>query len=164
LIRKLRPQVVLLSDPTMVMTSDGGYINHPDHRAAAEAALYATFPSAETRPIFPELLSEGLEPHKVDKVYMTFAEKPTLYVDISQTWEKKAAALLCHKSQVNEEAVGFVGQWNSAAGKTIGARYAEAYRVLVLNEPVDSDAALAETPGLGHNDQRANTVYTIEAT
>jgi LmbE family N-acetylglucosaminyl deacetylase len=144
LIRKLRPQVVVISDPTMVMTPDGGYINHPDHRAAAEAALYATFPSAETRPIFPELLDEGLEPHKVNKVYMNFGDHPTLYVDISTTWEKKAAALLCHKSQVNEEAVKMVGQWNHQTGQTIGTAYAEAFRVLNLNDIEDPAQAASE--------------------
>lgn len=141
LIRQLRPQVIIQSDPRTIIAADDRYINHPDHRAAAEACLYATFPSAESRPIFPELLDEGLEPHKVEKVYLDFSENPSLYVDISSTWEKKAAALLCHASQVGEEAVEFLAMWNRATGKLIGASYAEAYRVLTLNEPPVSDTA-----------------------
>lgn len=73
LIRELRPYRVLCFDPTVVFVGVpefGDYINHPDHRAAAEGAIYAVFPSAETRPIFPELLDEGLEPHHVTEVYM----------------------------------------------------------------------------------------------
>ena len=68
----------------MVITPTNNYINHPDHRAAAEAALYATFPSAETRPIFPELLDEGLEPHKVNYLYLNFSMQPNLVVDITE--------------------------------------------------------------------------------
>jgi LmbE family N-acetylglucosaminyl deacetylase len=49
-------------------------LNHPDHRAAGDAALDAIFPSARTRHIFPELLSEGLEPRKCEGQDMTHAE------------------------------------------------------------------------------------------
>src|SRR5690606_8017625 len=82
LIRELRPQRVVISDPTTVLVSGDGfhYINHPDHRAAAEAALYAIFPSAESRPIFPELLAEGLEPHHVNEVWMTLTNQPDVFV------------------------------------------------------------------------------------
>ena len=50
---------VVCGDPT-VRYYGSTYLNHPDHRAAADAALDATFPSAGTRLIFPELLAEGL--------------------------------------------------------------------------------------------------------
>ncbi|PMP83580.1 MAG: PIG-L family deacetylase, partial [Chloroflexus aggregans] len=48
LIREVRPFRVLCQDPTLVFAGKS-YINHPDHRAAGEAAIYAVFPSAETR-------------------------------------------------------------------------------------------------------------------
>jgi LmbE family N-acetylglucosaminyl deacetylase len=44
-IRRFRPEVVITGDPTIVWTGNE-YINHPDHRAAASAALDATFPAA----------------------------------------------------------------------------------------------------------------------
>ncbi|TLN19053.1 PIG-L family deacetylase, partial [bacterium] len=44
-IRRFRPEVVITGDPTIVW-SGSDYINHPDHRAAAQAALDATFPAA----------------------------------------------------------------------------------------------------------------------
>ena len=72
-IRQVRPQIVVTMDPTIMFAMSNNYINHPDHRAAAEAAVHAVFPSAETRPIFPELLDEGLEPHRVKKLYLHHA-------------------------------------------------------------------------------------------
>jgi LmbE family N-acetylglucosaminyl deacetylase len=58
LIRRHRPTVVMCGDPT-VRYYGNVYLNHPDHRAAADVALDAVFPSAETRLIFPELIDEG---------------------------------------------------------------------------------------------------------
>ncbi|MBK8033743.1 MAG: PIG-L family deacetylase [Chloroflexi bacterium] len=54
LIRRLRPDRVLIMDPTQGDAPGEGfdYINHPDHRATGEASLYAIF-LGETRPIFP---------------------------------------------------------------------------------------------------------------
>lgn len=131
-IRQVRPQVVILMDPTMMITPDGGYINHPDHRAVSEAALYAVFPSAGTRPIFPELLAEGLEPHNVPKVYLMFTDRPNLYVDVSAVYERKLDALRCHRSQIKEDDLGFIRKWDSESGKLFGVPYAESFRVLNL--------------------------------
>jgi LmbE family N-acetylglucosaminyl deacetylase len=133
IIRELRPQVVMMMDPTTIISLENTYINHPDHRAAGEAALYATFPSAESRPIFPELLEEGLEPHKVAYAYMNFSLQPNLVVDIASTFEQKLAALRCHASQVDEEALNFVREYSARAGAEYGLQYAESFRVLTLN-------------------------------
>src|SRR5689334_21131253 len=70
LIRQIKPDRVIVSDPTAMFYGED-YINHPDHRAAAEAAVYAEYPSAVTRPIFPELLAEGFEPHQVKELYIS---------------------------------------------------------------------------------------------
>ena len=90
LIRRFRPDAVVCGDPT-VRYYGSTYLNHPDHRAAADAALDATFPSAGTRLIFPELLAEGLEPHEVRQVYIHGAERPDTYVDIAGTLDVKLA-------------------------------------------------------------------------
>src|SRR5215208_1959529 len=82
IIRQLKPDRVITGDPTAVFYGTE-YINTPDHRAAAEAALYAVFPSAVTRPIFPELLAEGYEPHQVKEVYIAHGSGATTYVDIT---------------------------------------------------------------------------------
>ena len=60
-VRRFRPDAVVCGDPT-VRFYGNRYLNHPDHRVAADIALDAVFPSAETRFIFPELLDEGWRP------------------------------------------------------------------------------------------------------
>jgi LmbE family N-acetylglucosaminyl deacetylase len=131
LIRQLKPDRVVIGDPAAMFYGDG-YINHPDHRAASEAALYAVFPSAETRPIFPELLAEGLEPHKVKELYISGALQPTIYIDISDTLERKIEALRCHKSQVDPGDGQWIRDWAAETGKSGGLAYAEAFRVMRL--------------------------------
>ena len=128
LIRELKPQVVMTTDPTTIIPPQNFYINHPDHRATSEATMYAVFPSAGTRPIFPELLEEGLEPHNVDYFYLGFTMEPTLHVDVTAQWERKCKALLCHKSQVGEEVVGFIEgfsakRWASPSAPNTARRF-----------------------------------------
>ncbi len=132
-IRQVRPQVVVTLDPSLMFTPNNDYINHPDHRAAAEAAIYAVFPSSETRPIFPELLDEGLEPHRVQKVYLNLSMQPTLYVDVSSTWQRKVEALLCHKSQVGEDVADMIREWDTRQGEAAGVELAESFRVITIN-------------------------------
>jgi LmbE family N-acetylglucosaminyl deacetylase len=150
LLRDLKPYRVVLQDPTSILVGSG-YINHPDHRATGEAALYAVFPSSETRPIFSELLAEGFEPHKVSEVYMTLTLKPTHYVDISDTIDQKLASLSCHVSQIGEGesaengALKFVREWDVETGKPVNVAYAEAYRVMKFDQPEESQPASAET-------------------
>lgn len=131
LIRELRPYRVVCQDPTTYFFGSF-YVNHPDHRAAGEATLYAVFPSAETRPIFPELLAEGYEPHKVAELYLDMSLQPDTYVDITATLDRKIAALLCHRSQVDEGAAKWVRQWAEEAGVKAGCAHAEAFRVMRL--------------------------------
>jgi LmbE family N-acetylglucosaminyl deacetylase len=111
LIRQIRPDRVVIMDPTVVLVEDF-YINHPDHRAAGEAALYAVFPSAGTRPIFPELLAEGLEPHEVAELWVMMSREANRVVDISAQFERKMAALLAHRSQVGPEVREMVAKWD----------------------------------------------------
>lgn len=141
LIRELRPDVVVTLDPTTMIVEGNNYINHPDHRAAGEAAMYAVFPSSETRPIFPELLEEGFEPHKVKKLYLTLASNTNYVVDITSTIDRKLDALRCHPSQLNEEVVQMVKSWNAAAGLEHGVDFAESFRVIHLDGEDASESA-----------------------
>ena len=76
-IRRGKPEVVMCGDPTVRFFGDG-YMNHPDHRVAADAACDAVFPSAGTRLIFTDLLAEGFEPHQVKRVYLSSTQNPSL--------------------------------------------------------------------------------------
>ena len=132
-IRRHRPDVVVCGDPTKRWYGNE-YLNHPDHRAVASAALDAVFPSAETRAIFPELLTEGLDAHKVKEVWITGAMPPDAWIDIGDTLETKCASLKAHVSQVGpgEWVDDLLRGWAARDGKRAGVKYAEAFRRMVL--------------------------------
>src|SRR5512138_657541 len=100
-IRRFRPEVIVTGDPTVVFAGSD-YINHPDHRAAALAALEATFPAAGQPNLFEELADEGLTAHKPRKVYVNVWGEGDVFVNIEDTIEIKAQALRAHKSQMGE--------------------------------------------------------------
>jgi LmbE family N-acetylglucosaminyl deacetylase len=98
-IRRFKPDAVICQDPTMRF---GGhrYINHPDHRAAGDACLDAVYPSARDPHVFPELMVEGFEPHKVREVFMSTMQNPDIWIDVSECFERKLEGLRQHTSQV----------------------------------------------------------------
>ena len=100
-IRQVRPQTVVTMDPTMIYNEEMGFINHPDHRAAGQAALDAIYPLARDHLSFPELLhDEDLEPHNVATVLLTNFGRQNHFVDISDCFETKMRALSAHASQI----------------------------------------------------------------
>lgn len=134
LIRKYKPDAVVCGDPTARFYGNS-YMNHPDHRVAADVALDAVFPSAGTRLIFMELLEEGLEPHEVKRVFIHGSDKPDTFIDITETIETKIAALREHKSQVGHWDVSErMKEWAREEAKDHGVDYAESYRVMILVE------------------------------
>jgi len=131
-IRRFKPEVVVTGDPTQVWSGED-YINHPDHRAAAQAALDATFPAAGQPNLFEDLADEGLTAHKPRKVYANTWGPADVYVSIDDTIDVKIAALRAHKSQMGDwDPADMVREWasNSAKGKEM--LYAETYRVVTL--------------------------------
>ena len=136
-IRRYKPEVVVTGDPT-ALWSGGDYINHPDHRAAAIAAIDAVFPAAGQPNLFQEMEEEGLIAHKVRKVYATSWEHVDQYISIDETIDVKVNALRAHKSQMGDwDPEPMIKEWasNSAKGKEM--RYAESFRVVTL---VDDEA------------------------
>jgi LmbE family N-acetylglucosaminyl deacetylase len=134
LIRKYKPDVVTSGDPTTRFFGNS-YMNHPDHRAAADAACDAVFPSAGTRLIFTDLLAEGYAPHNVRYLYLHGSEKSDIWVDISATIDDKVSALKQHKSQLGDWDVGkAMHEWAASAGKEPGLAYAESFHRMVLIE------------------------------
>ncbi len=94
LIRKYRPDVVVTVDPYR------RYILHRDHRIAGQVTLDAIFPYARDPLSYPDLIKEGLKPHKVKEVLLWGSEDMNYRSDISDTFHLKMAALSCHKSQI----------------------------------------------------------------
>jgi LmbE family N-acetylglucosaminyl deacetylase len=120
-IRQLKPDTVVAQDPLMVYNADFGIINHNDHRNVGLAAMDAVYPLARDHLSFPELVAEGLEPHKVkDLLFMgSFDDRTNHYVDITSTYETKLKALAAHASQVD---MSQVTGWLDFMAKQTGAK------------------------------------------
>lgn len=132
LIRKYRPNAVVCGDPTLYFPNDT-YINHPDHRAAAQLALDAVFPASEMALLYPEMADEGLTGHKVNFVYVHWGQENNVYIDTTDTIDLKIEALRQHKSQLGEwDPEEMVRRWSSETGKRVGFEHAEAYRRITL--------------------------------
>jgi LmbE family N-acetylglucosaminyl deacetylase len=84
---------------------------------------------------FPELIAQGLEPHKVREVYLMWWENPELVVDISDTIELKLKALACHASQFRDFGAveARVRERSAHYGKLKGYAYAETFDVITLD-------------------------------
>jgi len=78
LIRRYRPEVVVTANPFRK------YMWHRDHLS------------------YPDLLEEGLEPHKVHEVWLWGADDANHHSDVTETFDTKLNALGCHKSQVGD--------------------------------------------------------------
>ncbi len=96
LIRLYRPQIVVTSDPYR------RYLWHRDHRITGQVTLDAVFPYARDHLSYPDLLEEGLEPHKVQEIWFWAAEEINHRCDVTDTFDLKIAALRCHKSQTRD--------------------------------------------------------------
>lgn len=131
-IRKLKPDILVTLDPTVVFSRTRGIINHTDHRAVGLAALDAVFPLARDRLTFKELEKEGLKPHKVPVVYLTSFEDPGEIIDITDTIDLKLKALLAHKTQVTKQALHWVKEGAKKIGAKKGFKYGEGFIKLTL--------------------------------
>ena len=110
-IRQIQPDVVICQDPTVPWVGQS-YLNHPDHRAAGQATLDAVYPAARDRMTYPELLDEGLEPHKVREVYLGGAKEPDVWIDITDYLPAKLEALRRHASQMGDwDPEEMIRQW-----------------------------------------------------
>lgn len=96
LIRQYRPHTIVTADPYR------RYIWHRDHRIAGQVVLDAVFPYARDHLAYPDLIEEGLMPHKVQEMLFWASEDINYRSDITNTFDLKVKALRCHKSQMRE--------------------------------------------------------------
>jgi LmbE family N-acetylglucosaminyl deacetylase len=135
-IREVRPQRVLTQSPrrnfARIATS------HPDHLAVGEATMCAVYPDARNPFAFPELAADGLEAWIVSEVWLSGDENPNHFVDVTDRFDRKLAALRAHESQtahmddLEERLRGWLGLNAERAGIETG-RLAEAFTVLQTN-------------------------------
>ena len=142
-IRQVRPDTVLTCDPRFFYGPN--YINHPDHRAAAEATLAAVMPLANTRLAALELLAERLEPHDVSRVLLAIPDQPTHWAPLAEIdLERKIGAMQAHASQVGGwDAASMIRQFAQAGGQAARAAgldcdMAEPYIEIVLRMPAEA--------------------------
>lgn len=135
-IRLLRPDRVVCPSPDRNYARMG--TSHPDHRAVGAATLDAVYPDARNPFAFPDLLAqERLEPWTVREVWVTGSPAPTHYIDITDTFPRKLAALRCHVSQLRdpEGLEQMLRGWLSRAAAQGGlpdGRLAEGFQVLQI--------------------------------
>jgi len=134
-IRRVRPQRVLTQSPQRNWQRIAA--SHPDHLAVGEATLCAVYPDARNRFAHPELLAdEGLEPWEVPEVWLMGGPQPEHFVDVTDTFDRKVAALRAHSSQTAHLGDGLeamLRSWHAANALTGGlpeGRLAEAYQIL----------------------------------
>jgi LmbE family N-acetylglucosaminyl deacetylase len=97
-IRLLRPDRVVCQSPERSYIRMG--VSHPDHRAVGSATLDAVYPDARNPFAFPELRDiEGLAAWTVREVWIAGGVTPNHYVDVTETFPRKLAALRAHESQ-----------------------------------------------------------------
>jgi LmbE family N-acetylglucosaminyl deacetylase len=105
LIRRYRPEKVISSDPYR------RYLWHRDHRIVGQVVMDALFPYARDHLAYPDLLEEGLEPHKVKEALFFGTDEVNHWIDISDTFEIKLEALICHATQIRELKVDNLESW-----------------------------------------------------
>ncbi len=129
-IRRVRPQRVVSQSPER--NFQRVYASHPDHLAAGEATMAAVYPDARNPFAHPELLEEGLEPWAASEMYLATAGVSDVFVDITDTFERKMDALRCHVSQHPDpggldERIRAWNAANAALGGLPEGRLAESY-------------------------------------
>lgn len=132
-IRSVRPQVVLLQSPERNWDRIPG--SHPDHLAAGEATMHAIYPDARNQFAHPGLFAdEGLEPWSVQQAWVMAHPTRDHYVDITDHFAAKVAALRAHASQTSHspDLEGFLRGWGEQSAAQAGmapGRLAEAFFV-----------------------------------
>jgi LmbE family N-acetylglucosaminyl deacetylase len=132
-IRKVRPQRLVGQSPERDWSRL--HASHPDHLAAGEAVVRAFYPAAQNPFAFPELADEGLDAWTVGELWLTEHPEANHYVDVTDTYDAKEAALRSHASQLPDPSTLFdmVRKWhveNAASAGLPAGRLAEPFTVI----------------------------------
>ena len=136
-IRRVKPDRIVCQSPERNWERIGA--SHPDHLAAGEATIQAVYPDARNPFAFTDLLEkEGFEPWRVREVWIMGFSEPDHFVDITDTFDLKIAAIRAHQSQTGhidnlEEMIREWGQRNAGIGGLPEGRIAEAFKIVNTN-------------------------------
>ncbi len=121
-IRRLQPDAVFTHTPDIILRrlfralddeqpEHLGFINHRDHRTTGIMAVDAVYPTARDYLNFSEQIDdEGLQTHNVLELYLFGSNDPNFAVDVTETIERKIAALTQHVSQFADRGEAFFAQ------------------------------------------------------
>lgn len=128
-IRRCRPDLVMCFDPSMLYSASRNFINHADHRACGMATIDAIYPMARDHLSLPELLAEGLQPHKVTTLLLNNFDNYNYVVDVSAQIDKKMAVFSVHASQAAmlDDKQARHRQYAAELGQKHGYEYAESF-------------------------------------
>ncbi len=132
LIRQVRPQRLLGQSPERWWARLP--VSHPDHLATGEATVRAFYPATGNPYAFPELTEDAWD---VGELWMMEHHESNHYVDITETFDQKMAALMSHTSQHRDPAAlpDHMRSWSARNAADAGFpanRYAEAFTVIRL--------------------------------
>ncbi len=102
---ELRGQIVRLiriHRPDLIVTWDAfrrGF-NHRDHRNVGLLTADAVYPLVRDRLYYPQDEEDGLASHQVNEVLFAGSDEPDYTVDVTDHWEVRLEAVLCHASQI----------------------------------------------------------------
>jgi LmbE family N-acetylglucosaminyl deacetylase len=134
-IRQVRPDRVTCPSPERNYARVPA--SHPDHRAVGSAALDAVYPDARNPFAFPELAANGFEPWTVHDVWISGSPDPNRFVDITDTFDRKIAALRAHESQTGhmDNLADMLRGWLSRSAELGGlpeGRLAETFQMIEI--------------------------------
>jgi LmbE family N-acetylglucosaminyl deacetylase len=107
---------------------------HPDHRAAAQAAVDAYMPAK--MPLYrPDQLHKGAGLGLVERIFFFGTQRePDIFVDIESVYEAKMASCRAHLSQFpkGDESLVWMNEMDGRRGEPVGLKYAESFRELAV--------------------------------
>jgi len=136
-IRRSQPDRIVCQSPERNWERIGA--SHPDHLAAGEATIQAVYPDARNPFAFTDLMEkEGLQPWRVKEIWMMGFAHPDHWVDITDTFDLKLAALHAHASQTghNKDLETMLREWgqrNAGFGGLPEGRLAESFKIINTN-------------------------------
>ena len=130
-IRRFRPDRILTSSPLRRWDRIAGP-SHPDHLAVGEATTCAVYPESRNEFAHMDL---GLRPWTVREVWYNGGPAPDHAVDVTDTFDRKLAALRAHVTQTThlDGIEGMLRERLSTVAGGLGlpeGRLAEAYTII----------------------------------
>ncbi|RIK39254.1 MAG: PIG-L family deacetylase [Chloroflexi bacterium] len=129
-IRQLQPEIIITQSPDRRWDPFFLFRHHPDHLAVGAAVMAAVYPAARNSWDFPELLDEGLKPHRVQELWISAAPVVNHWVDVTAGVDAKIAALRAHHSQLGprmDELATNIRRWLAENGARYGVGAAEEF-------------------------------------